>query len=195
MKCSRKPWLVGLAALTLLGGALVYRASTAPIPPEAGGNYLRKLGVDPNNMSWEDKVALAERAKAGSYGGLEPADAQRAEALLQRDPKDARPHRSLGIYYRYKSRDLAKSLLHWREAVRLEPSNNQTKWELGITLMLAGQRDEAMRTFEQMASTKVEGSGLARKFAEEDVELGRKWLEKMRAKPSLGLPRTLAPAR
>lgn len=197
----KKKWpVVAAVALPLLCGALWFRSSNASIPPGAGRDplgagrdFLAKLGVDPDNLSQEDKVAFAQRARQGGGVVLAPAEAQKLEARVQSNPKDAFAHQTLGFYYRHKSRDLVKAIHHNREAVRLDPANGLAKWDLGMTLMRAGQRDQAMRAFEEMANAKVGGSGLARKFAEEDVELGRKWLEKMRAKPSLGLPRTSIP--
>jgi tetratricopeptide (TPR) repeat protein len=141
------------------------------------------------SAKWGDLTATAQRARQGGGAIGDPANAQQMEARLRSNPGDAYAHQSLEFYYRYKARDLDKALFHGREAVRLDPKNALAKWDLGQTLIRAGQRDEAMRTFEQMASAPVEGRGLARKFAEEDVETGRKWLRLMKEKPKLGLTR------
>lgn len=83
-------------------------------------------------------IPLANRVRdITGYGS-----AAEAKGALQRDPNDARAHRTLADDAVLHS-DHETAVREWREASRLEPGNYNDQLQLGFNLVAAKRRGEA----------------------------------------------------
>jgi TolB-like protein/Tfp pilus assembly protein PilF len=105
---------------------------------------------------------------------------ERARALIPDSPAVARAQ---GAYYLFAVRDPPRAREHFERLVELQPNDPDTRWKLGIVLLLQGHWKEAMET--QRLATQLDprnvsyASGLvrslwnARRYDEALAEVGR----------------------
>jgi choline-sulfatase len=119
-----------------------------------GGNLPKAKESLEKALSLEANNALALSGLGTFYLTLfrmenQKADLDTAMAYYTR-AKDVSPRmvaawNGLGVAWRYAG-DLEKAIAHWRQALLIDPAFTNTYFNLGITLLETGQRQEAYRT-------------------------------------------------
>ncbi len=113
-----------------------------------------------------------QAARVGTYTGL-----RENQSALKRNPNDPSALRGMADEST-SNKDFSQAVKYLKQAVKVEPENTNNKYLLGIALSRAGQRDEARRTFEELASTD-----------NPEKEYAQRIVEKLKRNPNWGLYR------
>lgn len=101
-------------------------------------------------------------------------DPEAARKAVEVNPDNVNAHEALAIYYRQRG-DFNNAAKHQREIVRLNSDNNLHRMEqltLGVYLNRAGQHDEAMKIYRELAQENDAAGKRAQKILSKIQEKG-----------------------
>jgi Flp pilus assembly protein TadD len=128
-------------------------------PGDALAAFRRVRDVDPSNV-----LALVNEGVVHLMQGDLARAREASAAALELDPGTARAHNSLGVIASREGKPEV-AIRHWREAVRLDPRDYQTLYNLGLLLWGRGEREEGRSYLERyvaVAPARSESRDVAR---------------------------------
>lgn len=113
---------------------------------------------------------------------------------LQQNPNDVAAHRKVAKKYMNR-REYDLAVQHYKEVIRLAPSQNKSRFKLALCLARMGKRDEATSEMEKAVQINDEGGFLARQYLprlrnQPDSLVDRAWLKGKPFEPHEGRKQT-----